>query len=223
MTWQVSEATARMAEDINPSAVKHPSGSVPRILQPAIPSAGLSRTSSCPDAALEVAKHASIKTAASPAADNLGKCPPVQPIQEPTQEDDRSSRPASATGSGTGTDGNHAPANWKQRMVAISMYPAGFPASQIQMHAAASAALCGRIQQVRLSASFSTCYSESQSSTSHLLVFDVGVLRSIACISQTAGDLTLTDEVRSSCLHVPASGKWTAHGMILIVGPCDPH
>lgn len=146
----MSEATTQLAENDTPLALKHAFGRGLNTLPPVIPSAGLSRASSCSDATSEAATHASGGAAPGSQADSSTTQPALQHNQAPRQKDDSSSRPASASASNQSTNGSHVTANPQDCMVAISKYPADLPVSQIQMHAAASATLCGPIQQVDL-------------------------------------------------------------------------
>ena len=116
-------------------------------------------TSSLPSASGSAALGAASKASRPPSASSSPAMPsgiyvpytsPFHPQLQPPSQPARASRPSSAPGSRTGIAPSIlAPAALRDRMVAICLYPKDLPASQVQLHAAASAALHGRVQEVR--------------------------------------------------------------------------
>lgn len=90
-----------------------------------------------------------LPSASIAAAGSVSSCPPSAQLQASGGVHAEAPQPSSASQSGASASKDVAAAVLKDCMVAISLYPKGLPASQVQMHAAASAALYGALVKVR--------------------------------------------------------------------------
>ena len=116
------------------------------------PPCSASQASAASDAAARVAvQDQSRPPSASPAAEGSVSSRPSSAspqVHHPGPLDGSASQPSLAPHTSKAMNGDHAPAAPKDCMVAISLYPKDLPASQVQMHAAASAALHGAVLEV---------------------------------------------------------------------------
>ena len=118
-------------------------------MQPhATPYTALNRSSSASLAQPEIPSLAPTKAAAEPAADGLQEALSACDLLKSSQSSSSGPAPVMSSGDRTVNDMLHSASALKPYTAAISMYPLGLALSQIQIHAAASAALCGPIREV---------------------------------------------------------------------------
>ena len=142
---QVAPATPAVLS-IKP-ACRQSAGPVASSAPRAMPSTDPVRAGSFSNAASLVPVLASTSRAASNRSFSHDRLQTSPQLQTPSQSDARIPRPSSASGCNRNRN-TCSPSRATDIMAAISKYPAHLPASQIQMHAAASAALCGPICEV---------------------------------------------------------------------------